>query len=84
MKPRLAYLKVLAIKIYMSVTIMPHLDKLCFGEDVLQRGLSGKPCIFIPTSDLRTFEKWPFVVKLDLYMIVMVPNVACRVKRLHE
>jgi hypothetical protein len=24
------------------------------------------------------------VVKLDLYMIVMVPNVAGRVRRLHE
>jgi hypothetical protein len=31
--------------------------------------LSGKPCIFIATSDS---EKWQFVVKLDLSMFVKV------------
>jgi hypothetical protein len=74
----LGYIKLFAIQIYMSVTIIPHLDKLCFGEDVLQRGLSGKPCIFIATSD---YEKWQFVAKHDLSMFV---KVAGCVGRFHE
>jgi hypothetical protein len=42
-KPRLAYLKVLAIQIYMSVKIMALFRQTVLGIDVLRRGLSGKP-----------------------------------------
>jgi hypothetical protein len=44
MKPRLAYLKVLAIQIYMSVKIYGLIQtNYVLGIDVLRRGLSGKP-----------------------------------------
>jgi hypothetical protein len=42
MKPRLAYLKVLAIQIYMSVKIWPHSDKLCFGYRCFEKGFEWK------------------------------------------
>jgi hypothetical protein len=42
MKLRLAYLKVLAIQIYMSVKIMASLDKLCFGYRCSEKGFEWK------------------------------------------
>ena len=66
MKYLLAYIKLFEIQRYMHVPIM---ISTCFGKDVLGKGLTRKPCIFIAS---RWFEKWWFVIKLDFSMFLMV------------
>ena len=66
MKYLLAYIKLFAIQRYMCVPIM---ISMCFGKDVLGKGLTRKSCIFIAS---RWFEKWWFMIKLDFSMFLMV------------